>query len=93
MQAAWRGPGFLEARQVWARSKETHADMLGVETAGYYAQPYQPASLEPGANQAPVGPDLAAPFVPTYFSNRMKTIAGGSSEIQRNIIAKAVLGL
>ena len=78
-----------------AQSAETmqRADMLGVEAAGYYAHPYQPAPLVPGANQAPVGPSLAAPLVPTYLSNRMKAIAGGSSGIQRNIIAKSVLGL
>ena len=69
------------------------ADMLGVEAAAYYAYPFQPAALELGSNQAPVGPELALTLMPTYLSNRMKTIAGGSSEIQRNIVAKAILGL
>jgi alkylation response protein AidB-like acyl-CoA dehydrogenase len=31
--------------------------------------------------------------VPGYFNKRKTTIYAGSNEIQRNIIAKAVLGL
>lgn len=69
------------------------ADMLGVEALAYYAQPYQPEALEPGRNRPPVGPEDGIAFVPMYLSNRMKSIAGGSSEIQRNIVAKAILGL
>jgi len=49
--------------------------------------------LDVGTNRPPVGPEAAITLVPMYLSNRMKTIAGGSAEIQRNIIAKAILGL
>jgi len=69
------------------------ADMLGVEALGYYATPHQPEALEIGVNQPPIGPREGITFVPMYLSNRMKTIAGGSSEVQRNIVAKAILGL
>jgi alkylation response protein AidB-like acyl-CoA dehydrogenase len=69
------------------------ADMLGVETAAYYASAFQPEVLEAGRNRPPVGPEQAITMVPMYLSNRMKSIAGGSSEIQRNIVAKAILGL
>ena len=68
-------------------------DMLGVEALGYYANPYQPEALELGTNRPPVGPEDGISFVPMYLSNRMKSIAGGSSEIQRNIVAKAILRL
>ena len=67
--------------------------MLGVEAGAYYASPLQPEALELGTNQPAIGPDLAVTLMPAYLSNRMYTIAGGSSEIQRNIIAKAVLGM
>jgi hypothetical protein len=46
-----------------------------------------------GANEPPVGPEWAAPVAPTYFNWRKISIYGGSNEIQRNIIAKAILGL
>ena len=57
------------------------------------ASPYQPEALEIGRNRPPVGPEGGITFVPMYLSNRMKSIAGGSSEIQRNIVAKAILRL
>lgn len=37
--------------------------------------------------------DWTAQIAPSYFNTRKVTIYGGSNEIQRNIIAKAVLGL
>ena len=41
----------------------------------------------------PIGPDYAHETAPTYFNGRKTSIYGGSNEIQRNIIAKMVLGL
>ncbi len=78
-----------------AQNAETmqQADMLGVEVAAYYAAALQPGALELGYNASPIGPELGLTLMPTYLSNRMKTIAGGSSEIQRNIVAKAILGV
>ncbi len=64
---------------------------LLLEIVGPYALPY--ASETPGANEPPVGPDWAAPIAPTYFNWRKISIYGGSNEIQKNIIAKAILGL
>ena len=78
---------------VLAAETAQRADELGVEACGYFAAPWQPEALELGANRPPVGPEDAVTLVPTCLSNRMKTIAGGSSEIQRNIVAKAILGL
>ena len=66
---------------------------LLVEAVGYYAAPYQPALLRDGANEEPVGPGYAPALAPTYFNWRKASIYGGSNEIQKNIIAKAVLGL
>ncbi len=39
-----------------------------------------------------IGPDYAAEAAPTYFNWRKVSIYGGSNEIQRNIVAKAILG-
>lgn len=44
-------------------------------------------------DNASTGPDFAARAAASYFNRRKLTIFGGSNEIQKNIIAKAVLGL
>ncbi len=46
-----------------------------------------------GSNLPPIEPDYAAAAAPAYFNFRKVSIYGGSNEIQKNIIAKAVLGL
>ena len=66
---------------------------LAVEAVGNYMLPLTPAVFEAGSNESPVGSTLASVVAPTYFNSRKVTIYGGSNEIQRNIIAKAVLGL
>jgi len=65
---------------------------LLMEVVGPYALPYEPAH-EVGWNEPPVGPEYAAPLAPLYFNWRKASIYGGSNEIQKNIIAKAILGL
>jgi pimeloyl-CoA dehydrogenase large subunit len=65
---------------------------LLLEVVGPYAAPYQPEQDE-GWNEPPIGPDWAGPVAPTYFNYRKVSIYGGSNEIQKNIIAKAILGL
>ena len=63
-----------------------------LEAAGTYAAPYFRQFPE-GSNAYPIGPDFAHRAAPTYFNMRKTSIYGGSNEIQRNIIAKMVLGL
>jgi len=67
---------------------------LALEIAGPLALPYQMdrGDHEPGSNQPPDDLEWAAPAAPAYFNYRKVTIYGGSNEIQRNILAKAVLG-
>jgi pimeloyl-CoA dehydrogenase large subunit len=65
---------------------------LLMEVVGPYALPYQDEP-EHGQNEPPIGPDWAGSVAPTYFNWRKISIYGGSNEIQRNIIAKAILGL
>ena len=66
---------------------------LCVEALGYYAAPYDLDWLAEGWNEEPIGPTHAAAQMPDYLFSRAATIYGGSNEIQRNIIAKMVLGL
>jgi alkylation response protein AidB-like acyl-CoA dehydrogenase len=64
---------------------------LACEALGYYASPYE--HLPDGTNQPPVGPEYAQGRMEAFLYYRATTIYGGSNEIQRNIIAKMVLGL
>ena len=63
---------------------------LLMDVVGPYILPYD--DHEEGSNQEPVGPEYAAEAAPTYFNWRKVSIYGGSNEIQRNIVAKAILG-
>jgi alkylation response protein AidB-like acyl-CoA dehydrogenase len=63
---------------------------LTLEAVGYYAYPYDRFF---GDNEYPVGPEDAVGVSGHYFNMRKTSIYGGSNEIQRGIIAKAVLGL
>ena len=64
---------------------------LLMEVVGPYVMPYQ-RDFE-GNNEPIVGPEYASEAAPMYFNYRKVSIYGGSNEIQRNIIAKAILGL
>jgi len=67
---------------------------LLLEVVGPYALPDQvPHDESDRWNEPPVGPEWAGPLAPQYFNYRKTTIYGGSNEIQKNIIAKAILGL
>jgi alkylation response protein AidB-like acyl-CoA dehydrogenase len=65
---------------------------LSVEAIGYYAMPFVRDTWAK-VNEPRPGPDYAAPVAPYYFNLRKASIYAGSNEIQRNIMAKAVLGL
>jgi len=60
---------------------------LMMQTAGPFAQAFRPVNGESGFDR------LTASLVPRYCNVRKATIYAGSNEIQRNIIAKATLGL
>jgi alkylation response protein AidB-like acyl-CoA dehydrogenase len=67
---------------------------LLMEAIGPYALPDQFRHTEDERwNEPPIGPDYGAPLAPQYFNWRKISIYGGSNEIQKNIIAKAILGL
>ncbi len=67
---------------------------LLMEVVGPYAMPYQPEREDDERwNEPPIGPEWAGPIAPTYFNWRKTSIYGGTNEIQKNIVAKAILGL
>lgn len=68
-------------------------DALGIEAGGSYACVEQMEARQPGSNVDPVGPGDLLTLMPRYLNNRAGSIYGGSNEVQRNIMAKLVLGL
>ena len=66
---------------------------LVVEAAGHYSMPYEVDLIAGKCVRPPIGPDYALHAVSNYNFERALTIAGGSSEVQRDLIAKQVLGL
>jgi acyl-CoA dehydrogenase len=68
-------------------------DALGLDLAGLYVAADQPEARKPGSNVTPIGPEWVLPVMARYLNDRAATIYGGSNEIQRDIIAKLVLGL
>jgi acyl-CoA dehydrogenase len=73
----------LTATRLGQDINELSADVLG----------YTGLVMNPVANGNPVRTDYTSSVVPRYLNNRAASIFGGSQEIQRNIVAKMVLGL
>ena len=88
-----RGPG-PEASILKIRGSELQQDiaMLQLEVAGPNAWPYAPEWREAGTVQPVSGPDWASPAAATYFDTRKTSIYGGANEVQKNIIAKMIIG-
>ena len=67
-------------------------DEVLFEAVGHWVLPLDTTTAADG-NRASVGPDYAEFVASGSYHHRGYTIAGGSSEVQHNIIAKQVLGL
>lgn len=66
---------------------------LMVEVMAFYSSVDQPEARTVGQNVPTVGLEDGVVAFPRYFNLRASSIAGGSNEVQRNIVAKLVLGL
>jgi alkylation response protein AidB-like acyl-CoA dehydrogenase len=70
----------LRGSEIFQRAFELAMDVMGPEALAWFNQPGVVSELEQSVAS-------------TYCYNRATTIYGGSSEIQKNIIAKLILGL
>jgi alkylation response protein AidB-like acyl-CoA dehydrogenase len=75
---------------------------LALEAAGEYGLPFQPHAVSVGGltpgyeapqDRAAVGPEHSWTVAAKYFNDRAGSIYAGTNEVQRNIMAKAILGL
>jgi len=76
----------------WSKTAQ-RIDHLTLDAIGPYAAVEQRHALGPEAQIDGVGPDHALMPTIRYLNDRAMTIAGGSSEVQRNILARMVLKL
>jgi alkylation response protein AidB-like acyl-CoA dehydrogenase len=81
---------MLKIRGTEIRQKITE---LMLRAAGPHARPWLPEWFEGEQNYHRPGPDFAPAVAASYFNNRKLSIFGGSNEVQRDIIAKSILGL
>lgn len=89
-----KNPGPLSSLlKIQATEAMQKIDELGIEAAGPYGSVEQTAARQPMSQLPYVGPEHSLTAMPRYFNNRAASIYGGSNEIQRNLIAKVVLGL
>jgi alkylation response protein AidB-like acyl-CoA dehydrogenase len=79
---------------------EQRVTELALEAAALYGRTFQPQAARPGgpvrlphAEGPPAGPRPALLAPLRYLNARAASIYAGSNEIQRNILAKAALGL
>jgi alkylation response protein AidB-like acyl-CoA dehydrogenase len=101
--AAGRNPGTASSMlKILGTELSQALTELLLEAAGPRGRAYQPHATRPGGPLAGFAPpadgyvsgaDWQAVAPLRYFNDRAGTIYAGSNEIQRNIIAKAALGL
>ncbi|MFT7654407.1 MAG: acyl-CoA dehydrogenase [Candidatus Azotimanducaceae bacterium] len=86
------GPGSSLAKNASVEISQT-ISALKLEAVHYYGIPHANKISLNGHTDEWMGPDYAEMVTPRFLNSRAASIFGGSQEVQKNIIAKVVLGL
>ena len=91
--AAGRAAGDASASLLKLQGTETDQliSELALDLAGLYAAVAQPSATRTG-DSAPIGPAHSLTATARYLNKRAASIFGGANEVQRNIMARAVIG-
>ena len=87
------GSGASSVFKIASVDVEQTINTLRLEAAGHYGLPEHTRISLNGHVEGRVGPEQAEHAAAAYLTSRAASIYGGSHQVQRNIIAKAVLGL
>jgi alkylation response protein AidB-like acyl-CoA dehydrogenase len=87
------GPDIASLIKIVATESAQAITELLLDLAGPMAAPHFPDRGLGWADALPGRDPFAVPAVANYFMTRAQTIYGGTSEVQKNIIARGVLGL
>lgn len=92
--AAGKNPGALTSMQkIVTTELSQEIDQLALDARGIYVGVHMNETLAPDYDGEYVGSEEGAPVTNHYLNNLASTIYGGTAQVQRNIIAKLVLGL
>jgi len=88
-------PSLMGAAALKLRGTELQQAILqtGLDALGRHGMVFQSDALHAGWNGELIGPEESADVIYEHLYRRAATIYGGSSEVQKNIIAKGALGL
>ena len=88
-------PSLMGAAALKLRGTELQQAILqtGMEALGRHGMVFQSEALNAGWNGEMIGPEQSADVIYDHLYRRAATIYGGSSEVQKNIIAKGALRL
>ena len=88
-------PSLMGAAALKLRGTELQQAILqtGLDVLGRHGMVFQSDALHTGWNGEIIGPEESADVIYEHLYRRAATIYGGSSEVQKNIIAKGALGL
>jgi alkylation response protein AidB-like acyl-CoA dehydrogenase len=88
-------PSLMGAAALKLRGTELVQAILqtGLDVLGRHGMVFQRDALHAGWNGELIGPEESADVIYEHLYRRAATIYGGSSEVQKNIIAKGALGL